>query len=1137
MAAPLHALPSLLAEDPAVLAAAAAADVVAVPDVARPLFIAALGRVAGRRPILVAVPTVAEAERISGDLAPVLGPEAVELFPAWETLPFERVSPNLETMGRRLRVMWRLRSGDESLAVVVAPVRALVQRLGPHVEDVEPIVLAAGERVDREELVERLIAMGYRREYQVESRGEVAVRGSIVDVYPSTADHPVRIDLWGDEVERLSGFSVSDQRSTRDLDAVTILPARELLPTDEVRERARALIDEAPWGREQWERIAEGQTFDGMESWLPWLCGEEHLLPDLLPDRAQVLLVEPRRLRDRAGELLDEEDALAGVLAGTWGTEPDALERLTLEFDRLLTRGPALVTSVLSAPDRPETPLLVASAFDPVVGDVEALADRVRALQTRGARVVVAAEGAASARRLSEVLADGRIDAPLLEEPSLVAGTVSVVIAPIERGVIATAAGVALVAEADLSGRRRVHRKARGARKQADFYDDLKVGDYVVHQVHGVGRFEGMVQRAIGGVERDYLMLAYKGSDRLYVPTDQIGTVRRYTGGDAPTLSRMGGAEWHKTRTKVRTAVAEIAAELVALYRERLATVGHAFGPDTPWQREMEDAFPYEETPDQMQAIIDVKADMERSIPMDRLVCGDVGYGKTEIALRAAFKAVQDGKQVAVLVPTTLLANQHGQTFRERYSGFPLRVEVLSRFLTAKEQDAVVAGLASGEVDVVVGTHRLLSEDLAFKDLGLLVIDEEQRFGVEHKERIKRLRAAVDVLTLSATPIPRTLEMSLTGIRDLSLVQTPPEERQPILTYVGEYDERAVSEAIRRELLREGQVFYVHNRVQDIEHIAEQVRDLVPEARVQIAHGQMDEGTLERAVLSFADREADVLVCTTIVESGLDLPMANTLVVDRADLLGLSQLYQLRGRVGRRGSRAYAYLLHPQDRVLSEEAYERLKAIGEFTDLGSGFKLAMRDLEIRGAGNMLGGAQSGHIAAVGFDLYCELVTEAVAELKGERIEPPFEVVLDLPTDAHLPRTYIERDDVRMEAYRRLAAVESPTDVDDVESEWLDRYGPPPAAADALLDAARLRAECVRLRIPTVSIVPAPMQRASARVGITLPESRKVRLMRLAPKAVTKDDAIVVPLDVAPARAVAALTALLRELVPPEDSGS
>lgn len=1128
---PLHALSALLFEDPAVIAAASGSELVSVPDVARPLFIAALNRLTGRRPLLIAAPTAAEAERIAGDLIPLLGSEAVELFPAWETLPFERVSPNLETMGRRLRVMWRLRTDDESLSVVVAPVRALVQRLGPHVEDVEPIILSAGEQIDRDALLQRLVAAGYRREYQVELRGEVAVRGSIVDVYPSTADHPVRIDLWGDEVERLSGFSVTDQRSTRDLETVTIFPARELLPTPEVRERARLLISEAPWGREQWERLSEGQTFDGMESWLPWLSGDEHLLTDLLGARSQVLLLEPRRLRDRAGDLLDDEDALAGVLAGTWGAKPDALARLTLNFDRLLSGSKAMVTNILGSPDRPETPHFAASAFDPVVGDSEALADRVRQLRSSGVRVVVAAEGPASARRLSEVLTNENIDAPYLEAPLVTAGSVSVVVAPIERGVVSVASGIALIAEADLSGRRRVHRKARGARRSADYYDDLKVGDYVVHQVHGVGRFDGMGKRSIGGVERDYLMIAYRGSDRLYVPTDQIGTVRRYTGGDSPSLSRMGGAEWQKTRSKVRNAVAAIAAELVTLYRTRLATPGHAFGPDTPWQREMEDAFPYEETPDQMQAIIEVKEDMERPIPMDRLVCGDVGYGKTEIAIRAAFKAVQEGKQVGVLVPTTLLANQHGQTFRERFSGFPVRVEVLSRFLTTKEQNAVVEGITTGQVDIVIGTHRLLSQDLAFKDLGLLIIDEEQRFGVEHKEKIKHLRAHVDVLTLSATPIPRTLEMSLTGIRDLSLVQTPPEERQPILTYVGEYDERAVSEAIRRELLREGQVFYVHNRVQDIDHVAEQIRELVPEARVVIAHGQMDEGLLERTVIDFADRKSDVLVCTTIVESGLDLPMANTLVVDRADLLGLAQLYQLRGRVGRRGHRAYAYLLHPRDKALSEEAYERLKAIGEFTDLGSGFKLAMRDLEIRGAGNMLGGAQSGHIAAVGFDLYCELVTEAVSELKGERIVQPFEVVLDLPTDAHLPRDYVERDDVRMEAYRRLAAVESSQDVDDIEAEWLDRYGPPPAAADALLDAARLRAECVRLRISNVSIM-----RTTARLaGLVLPESRKVRLTRLAPKSIAKESEVVIPLDAPPNRVVAALTALLMELIPPEDT--
>jgi transcription-repair coupling factor (superfamily II helicase) len=568
----------------------------------------------------------------------------------------------------------------------------------------------------------------------------------------------------------------------------------------------------------------------------------------------------------------------------------------------------------------------------------------------------------------------------------------------------------------------------------------------------------------------------------------------------------MGGGDWEKTRARVRKAVRDIAAELVILYRRRLATPGRAFAEDGPFQKQIEDAFPYEETPDQLTAIAETKADMERAVPMDRLICGDVGYGKTEVALRAAAKAVFDGAQVAVLVPTTLLASQHGQTFRERFANYPVRVEVLSRFLSAKEQSAVVQGIKDGQVDITIGTHRLLSDDIVFKDLGLLVVDEEQRFGVQHKERIKKLRTNVDVLTLSATPIPRTLEMSLTGIRDLSLVQTPPEDRQPILTYVGEFDTRAVSEAIRRELLREGQVFYVHNRVKDIEHVAADVRELVPDARVAVAHGQMDEGRLERIVTEFWEREHDVLVCTTIVESGLDMPTVNTLVVDRADMLGLAQLYQLRGRVGRRGQRAYAYLLHPKDRALTEEAYERLKTIGEFTDLGSGFKIAMRDLEIRGAGNLLGAEQSGHIAAVGFDLYMEMVTEAVGELTGEVPKIPTEVQIDLPVTAHLPRDYIARDDVRMEAYRRLAAVTQPADVDDVRAEWLDRYGPPPAAAAALLSVASLRVECLRLGIRAVSV-----QNKLARFdGLRLRKSQEARLKQLAPRANVLPDAVVVP---------------------------
>jgi transcription-repair coupling factor (superfamily II helicase) len=873
-----------------------------------------------------------------------------------------------------------------------------------------------------------------------------------------------------------------------------------------------------------------------MESWLPWLTDEEHLLPDLLPEGGLALLVEPGRMRDRVRELNEEEASLAASLSTTWGIEDHGDQpRLSLPFERLLRHTPADAWTVLSAPDRPETPHLAGTPLESVAGDPGAFVARLRNLLSEGYRVVLAADGPGSAERIRRALADEGLAVPLADHASPKTGA-RVVIAPLQRGFVIPSVRLAVVAEADLTGRRRLHRRPRGARRGEDFYHDLEVGDFVVHHHHGVGRYAGMVARAIGGVERDYLLLEYKAGDRLYVPTEQVGAVRRYTGGETPALSRLGGTDWAKTRAKVRKAVQEIAQELVVLYRRRMATPGHPFPPDTPWQAEMEEAFPYEETPDQARAIADVKGDMERPVPMDRLVCGDVGYGKTEVALRAAFKAVQDGKQVAVLVPTTLLANQHGQTFSERFAGYPVRVEVLSRFLTAREQAAVVRDLGSGAVDVVIGTHRLLSEDVAFEDLGLLVVDEEQRFGVAHKEKIKKLRVGVDVVSMSATPIPRTLEMSLTGIRDLSLINTPPEDRQPILTYVGESDDRAATEALRRELLREGQVFYVHNRVADIDHVAARVKGLVPEARVAVAHGQMDEGSLEKVMLDFSERLYDVLVCTTIIESGLDMPTVNTMVVERADTLGLAQLYQLRGRVGRSGQRAYAYLFHPPDRVLTEEAYERLKTLGEFTDLGSGFKIAMRDLEIRGAGNLLGGAQSGHIAAVGFDLYCQMVTEAVSELTGEELPQPLEIAVDVPVTAHLPRDYVARDDLRMEAYRRLAAVTSRADVDDIAAEWADRYGPPPPPAQALLAVGRVRAECVRLGIRELAV-----QRGTVRLApLVLRESQKVRLQRLAPKAVLKgNDEVVVPLATAGVgsgkvdgmRLVEGVLTLLAELVP------
>jgi transcription-repair coupling factor (superfamily II helicase) len=1167
----------------------------AVPEAATAFLLAGVARLSERRPMLVVTATVRDADRVAHDLTTFLGAGAVDLFPAWDTLPFERVSPEVATMGHRLRLLWHLgvtgtaAGADGSPlptapAVVVAPVRALLQRLGPVDVAATPVTVTRGARVDLEELVGRLVTRGYRREYQVEHRGEVSVRGGIVDVFPSTSDLPVRIDLWGDEVDRLTEFDPGDQRSVTDLETVELFGCREVLPTEAVRERARALVGDAPWGRAQWERLAEGQLFDGMESWLPWLSDDERVLPDLLGDGARVVLIDPRRMRDRAAELIDEEVALADALAVTWGvvgdgddggssgdadadTDADAdadadaadgvFPRLHVAYERLLERCPAPVLSLVSVASSSATPTVTAQGWEPVHGDRAGLAARLGQLAEDGYSVTVCADTAGSADRLAAVLAEEGLSVPVVPEfpdgeavdaPDLGRPGIRVVVASLDRGFVVPSAQVAVLAEADVSGRRRAHRPARARARPVDgFFDDLAPGDYVVHRQHGVARYKGMVTRTVNGAARDYLLLEYRGDDKLYLPSDQIEALTPYSGGEAPSLNRLGGSEWSKTRAKARAAVHEVAVELVELYRKRLHVTGHAFSPDTPWERELEDGFGYTETPDQARAIEEVKADMETERPMDRLVCGDVGFGKTEVAVRAAFKAVQDGKQVAVLVPTTLLAAQHAQTFADRYAGFPVRVEMLSRFLTAAEARKVVAGLEAGTVDVVVGTHRLLAGDIRFKDLGLLVVDEEQRFGVSHKETIKAMTDGVDVLTLTASPIPRTLEMALTGIRDLSLINTPPAARQPILTYVGEFEEAAVVEAIRRELLREGQVFYVHNWVQNIEAVATRLRYLVPEARIVIAHGQMDEGTLEQAVLDFWEKRYDVLLCTTIIESGIDMPTVNTLVVDRADRLGLGQLHQLRGRVGRSGQRAYAYLLHPADKVLSEAAYERLRTIGEQTELGSGFKIAMRDLEIRGAGNLLGRDQSGHIAAVGYDLYVQMVAEAVAEMKGEPIRPAVEVKIDVPSDAHLPADYVGREDLRLEAYRRLASVTGEGEVEDIRAEWLDRFGPLPPAAEGLLAVAGLRVECLRTGVREVSATAArPGQVAStggrrrlvARLApLALPASARVRLRRLRPDALYKEEVgqLTVPLgpDETP---VEALAGLLAELVPADATG-
>jgi transcription-repair coupling factor (superfamily II helicase) len=751
----------------------------------------------------------------------------------------------------------------------------------------------------------------------------------------------------------------------------------------------------------------------------------------------------------------------------------------------------------------------------PYRADVAQVAADARALAADGYLVVLCTEGGGPAQRLTEALAEEGLTAPVAAELPEGAGTVSspgqVVVgtAAVLTGFRLPSAKLAVLAEGDLYGTRRQTREqaklpsARRAGKPAGaavVAEELEPGDIVVHAVHGIGKYVGMEHRTVGGAERDYLLLQYDQGDRLYLPSEQVELISRYVGGEDPKLSRLGTKEWERQKARVRKKVREMAAELVRLYSARMATPGHAFGPDAPWQRELEDAFPFVETPDQLRAIEEIKADMEASKPMDRLLCGDVGYGKTEVAVRAAFKVVMDGKQVAVMVPTTLLAQQHHATFSERFAPFPIKVGVLSRFSSRAEQQVTLDGMANGTIDVVVGTHRLLSSDINWADLGLIVVDEEQRFGVAHKEHLKKLRTEVDVLTMTATPIPRTLEMSVSGIRDLSVMETPPEERHPVVTFIGPHDSTQVGNAIRREMLREGQVFYVHNRVDTIGRVRGDITRLVPDARVGVAHGQMTEDELEKAMLAFWDKQYDVLLCTTIIESGLDIPTANTLIVDRADALGLAQLYQLRGRVGRSRERAYAYLLYPPERSITETSHQRLATIATHTDLGSGMSIAMKDLEIRGAGNLLGADQSGHVAIVGYDMYVNLLAESVAEMRGRIIEKPKELKLEVAVDAHVPAEYVPRERLRLEAYRRLGGARTVEEVTALAAELADRYGPPPPPVRNLLVLAAVRAQALAVGLEEVVCFGG---RARLAPVDDLPESKQVRLSRLYRGAVVK----------------------------------
>jgi transcription-repair coupling factor (superfamily II helicase) len=1139
------------------------------PAALRPFLAAAFGSDEGAgRTVLVVTATDREAEDTGAAAADLLGADTVAVLPSWETLPHERLSPRPDTVGRRLEIFRRLGAPETAPRVVIAAARSLIQPIAPGLGTLDPVRLRVGDTHDFDALLVRLVELAYTRVEMVTVRGEFAVRGGIVDIFPPTAEHPIRVEFWGDEVSELRSFSVADQRSVAPVDELLAPGCRELLLTEPVRERAAALArahENNPQLRELLEHLAQGIPSEGMESLVPALvAGELELLTDLLPAGSLVLLADPERIRTRSADLVrtgQEFLEASWFAAGVGGHSPidvgaSAYRNLAEVLEHASATGRPVVTLSPLVSGRDDVLAPAVHEVESYRGDIDRALVDLRAHVVTGGTAVLVVAGHGTAQRSLEQLREADVPAKHVEE--LVGapepGLVTVTCGRLTEGF--TSSTFVLLTEADLTGNRAAGtepRKLASRRRNAVDLVTLQPGDYVVHSQHGIGRFVEMRERTVGGATREYLVLEYASSkrgqpaDRLFVPTDSLDEVSRYVGGEVPSLNKLGGADWAKTKGRARKAVRQIAAQLVQLYAARQSSPGHAFGKDSPWQRELEDAFPFTETPDQLAAIEEVKRDMERPVPMDRVISGDVGFGKTEIAVRAAFKAVQDGKQVAVLVPTTLLATQHLQTFADRMRAFPVTVKGLSRFTDAAEAKQTIEGLAEGTVDVVVGTHRLLQTGVRWKDLGLVIVDEEQRFGVEHKEHITAMRTHVDVLTLSATPIPRTLEMSLAGIRELSTIATPPEDRHPTLTYVGAYDEKQVAAAIRRELLRDGQVFYVHNRVSTIDRAARKIRDLVPEARVAIAHGQMNEDLLERTVAGFWHNEFDVLVCTTIVENGLDISNANTLLVERSDTLGLSQLHQLRGRVGRGRERGYAYFLFPPEHPLTETAHDRLATIAQHSELGSGAAVAMKDLEIRGAGNILGAEQSGHIAGVGFDLYIRLVGEAVAAFRkqagageGEEEEQLADVRVELPIDAHVPHDYVTGERLRLEVYRKIAEAADGAALDAIVEELTDRYGEPPTPVRNLLAVAAFRQTCRTLGVAEVAA-----SGTGIRIGpVELPDSAQLRLKRLHPKAAYKPAARVITLPkptesgrvgAAPLRDVALLewcTKLLTDLLVP-----
>lgn len=1049
-------------------------------------------------------------------------PERVLLFADPDALPYERIAWSRETRQQRLEALVALSLPPQPITtaaappVVVASARALSFFTLPKRELTLALrPLRVGQVVDLPALMTRWLGLGYRPQPVVEEPGTFSRRGGIIDVWAPNLPWPLRLELFGNEIDSLRYFNPATQRTLTAAEGhasggrvqeVLVGPASEALPRHGPAVRAHLeqldfSVCHAPAQHDfetEIDQLVEGTGFRGVEWYLPYLYSQPATLLDYLPtpgllliDDGAELLATLADLQGQAEQLQRDVTAAGELPAGArrpYALQPDLRQRLSTLAPVLLGYG-----DLMGRPTSQAGALARSFLPAPHFGSrVRRVIDEAEAWRAAGQRVVLISRQCA---RLNDLFIEAGHPAALGEDVLEVPRPRSVTLlqATMAEGWIlrneeAQGLLLTLLTDAEIFGLsrpapRRIERQRPVAPES--FFADLHPGDYVVHMEHGIGQFRGLVTMSLEGIDREYLHIDYAQHDRLYVPVHQADRLTRYVGpGETqPILHRLGTADWELVKQRTRKAVANIASELLALYARRELVAGHAYAPDSVWQEELEGSFPYVETEDQLQAIVEVKQDMERSQPMDRLICGDVGYGKTEVALRAGFKAVMDGKQVAVLVPTTVLAQQHFNTFATRLQSYPVQVAMLSRFLTAGRQEDVLKGLREGTIDIVIGTHRLLSADIVFKDLGLLIIDEEQRFGVGHKERLKQLRTEVDVLTLSATPIPRTLHMSLTGVRDLSTIDTPPEERLPVKTTVGEYDEQIIRQAILRELDRGGQVYFVHNRVIGIEQMAQRVHHIVPEARVGVGHGQMPERQLERVMLDFANGDIDVLVCTTIIESGLDIPNVNTIIINRADHYGLAQLYQLRGRVGRSAVRAYAYLFYDRGATLSSVARRRLEAILEASELGAGLRIAMQDLEIRGAGELLGARQHGHIAAVGFDLYARLLAQAVEDARAERdrgtprddrrkpgvltnaLAPA--VTLDLLLDARLPADYVEEAALRLQLYRRIAGLSDLAAINDLRQELTDRFGPPPAAVENLLYQVRIKGQAVRAGVTAI----------------------------------------------------------------------